>query len=1085
MKAPLTTFPNRSESDATNQSFPGGKTDWARFQQLLCAALLALTALATQARELSATNTPSAIPWNEIGAKAGADYQGDGLAVTPAEFSASLHCVFQRLDGEATSEGLWLTSTVTNMAGDRFRVTAAALARTVANATLNSPGSESVSSLPTAGQVSVRSQTVCWNRPGLTEEYSVSLDGVRQDFIVEEAPLRPLAGELMVQLTVTGAQVEPAADGARLVLANSGRKIAYSRLRVTDATGKELPARIEVSSVESEATGLDAWGAADKDIEAESVLTLVPAKEELAVVVNDAEAVYPVRIDPTFSDANWVSMGGFPGANGTVDAAVLDGSGNLYIGGQFTIVDNVVANGIAKWNGQHWSALGSGISGVGDEFGPYVEALAVSGSTLYAGGDFTAAGGVAATNIAQWNGTNWSALGSGMSSHTWNGYPASVFALAVSGSTLYVGGSFIITGGSREQGGFSANNIAEWNGSNWSPLGSGISGVGDDWGAEVNGPSVFALAVSGSTLYAGGAFTEAGGVAATNIAQWNGTNWSTLGSALSGNHYAFVDVLAVLGGTLYAGGDFTDAGGDTNGNFIAQWNGTSWSGLGSGVDYEVFALAVSGNMLYAGGVFTGAGGDTNANFIAQWNGTGWSNLGSGFATQDQGREVAVLAASGGTLYAGGIFTAAGGTVANNLAQWDGNRWSGFGSGMNVAVNALAVSGGTVYAGGSFTTAGGVAANAIAEWNGSNWSALDSGITGQSGAAVNALAVSAGTLYAGGSFTQAGGSAANNIAQWNGSSWSALGSGMNNAVIALAVTDGNLYAGGWFTTAGGNSAMSIAQWSGSNWSALNSGILGVGADGGGPYVSALAVSGGTLYAGGDFTTAGGNAASYIAQWNGSNWSALGSGVNGEVNALAVTGSTLYAGGGFTAAGGIGTRYIAEWNGSNWSALGSGMNNEVVALAVTDGNLYAGGWFTMAGGDAVNYIAQWNGSNWSALGSGMNGSVRTLAVSGNTLYAGGEFTTAGTNVSAYAAMAYLAGPPGSLAIITTNTSFGFTDGVFGFDVSGPSGANVVIQGSADLQAWISLQTNLLGSGMYHFSDSQSTTNVRRFYRAQLSP
>jgi hypothetical protein len=260
---------------------------------------------------------------------------------------------------------------------------------------------------------------------------------------------------------------------------------------------------------------------------------------------------------------------------------------------------------------------------------------------------------------------------------------------------------------------------------------------------------------------------------------------------------------------------------------------------------------------------------------------------------------------------------------------------------------------------------------------------------------------------------------------------------------------------------------------------------VGADGGGPYVSALAVSGGTLYAGGDFTTAGGNAASYIAQWNGSNWSALGSGVNGEVNALAVTGSTLYAGGGFTAAGGIGTRYIAEWNGSNWSALGSGMNNEVVALAVTDGNLYAGGWFTMAGGDAVNYIAQWNGSNWSALGSGMNGSVRTLAVSGNTLYAGGEFTTAGTNVSAYAAMAYLAGPPGSLAIITTNTSFGFTDGVFGFDVSGPSGANVVIQGSADLQAWISLQTNLLGSGMYHFSDSQSTTNVRRFYRAQLSP
>ena len=81
------------------------------------------------------------------------------------------------------------------------------------------------------------------------------------------------------------------------------------------------------------------------------------------MVVNDAEAVYPVRIDPTFSDANWVSMGGFPGANGAVNAAVTDGSGNLYIGGDFTVVGNVIANNIAQWNGSSWSALGSGMSG--------------------------------------------------------------------------------------------------------------------------------------------------------------------------------------------------------------------------------------------------------------------------------------------------------------------------------------------------------------------------------------------------------------------------------------------------------------------------------------------------------------------------------------------------------------------------------------------------------------------------------------------------------------------------------------------------------------------------------------------------
>ena len=43
----------------------------------------------------------------------------------------------------------------------------------------------------------------------------------------------------------------------------------------------------------------------------------------------------------------------------------------------------------------------------------------------------------------------------------------------------------------------------------------------------------------------------------------------------------------------------------------------------------------------------------------------------------------------------------------------------------------------------------------------------------------------------------------------------------------------------------------------------------------------------------------------------------------MNALAVSGSALYAGGYFTTAGGTSANYIAQWNGSSWSALGSGM------------------------------------------------------------------------------------------------------------------------------------------------------------------
>jgi hypothetical protein len=77
------------------------------------------------------------------------------------------------------------------------------------------------------------------------------------------------------------------------------------------------------------------------------------------------------------------------------------------------------------------------------------------------------------------------------------------------------------------------------------------------------------------------------------------------------------------------------------------------------------------------------------------------------------------------------------------------------------------------------------------------------------------------------------------------------------------------------------------------------------------------------------------------------------------------------------------------------------------------------------------------------------------------------------------------PTPLFIIATDTAFGFTNGVFGFNVTGPSSSNVVIQASTDMQTWIPLQTNLLGSGPLYFSDSHSPGNVRRFYRVRLSP
>ena len=228
---------------------------------LLCAVALgisgffSLTATAADAAETAPAK--ASIPWSQIGAKAGGDYQGDGLAVMPAAGGARLRCVFQRLEGEATREGLWLTSTVTNGVNDRFRVVAADVRRLTSTRNLKPETQNEVQSLltsaatdqgtlPRTGTVQVADKLVRFTRPGVIEEYSVSMDGVRQDFIIEQRPVGE--GPLRVELLVTGAKVEPLADGAQLVLENSGRKIAYSRLRVTDATGKELSARMEVAS---------------------------------------------------------------------------------------------------------------------------------------------------------------------------------------------------------------------------------------------------------------------------------------------------------------------------------------------------------------------------------------------------------------------------------------------------------------------------------------------------------------------------------------------------------------------------------------------------------------------------------------------------------------------------------------------------------------------------------------------------------------------------------------------------------------------------------------------------------------------
>jgi hypothetical protein len=187
---------------------------------------------------------------------------------------------------------------------------------------------------------------------------------------------------------------------------------------------------------------------------------------------------------------------------------------------------------------------------------------------------------------------------------------------------------------------------------------------------------------------------------------------------------------------------------------------------------------------------------------------------------------------------------------------------------------------------------------------------------------------------------------------------------------------------------------VAVWNGTHWAGLGSGMAGSS-------VMALAHDGTNLYAGGDFTKAGGVAANRVACWNGSGWSSLGSGLNGTVFALELDGMGLVAGGAFTTAGGGSANRVARWNGASWAAFGSGMNDTVRALAHDGPNLVAGGYFTAAGGMAANYVALWNGEGWASLGSGVNSWVRALAYDESGLVAGGTFTAAGGAAASHVA------------------------------------------------------------------------------------
>lgn len=697
----------------------------------------------------------------------------------------------------------------------------------------------------------------------------------------------------------------------------------------------------------------------------------------------------------------WLPGIGLPGTNGQVGAAIAwdrDGAGPLppvaVISGDFTIAGDRLAQRIAIHDPATgtWSTLGTGMSG------PFlgqcaVHALAVlPGGDLVAAGQFLEAGGVQVANIARWDGTAWHGLGSGIGG-------------LVRALTVRPNGDLVAVGAFDVAGGVAVDDVARWDGANWWPMASAvvgdltavaampdgdvvvggllqsIAGVpvaavarwnGNTWhplGAGL-GNAVFALhALPNGDLVAGGAFLTAGGTPAAGVARWDGLAWHALGNGIHNPVYA---ISSLANGDLIAGGVFewvdgSQAGGGTAASRIARWDGSAWSPLGAGMSGPVHVVApMPDGTLVAGGNFARAGG-VPARSFALWDGSAWIPL----AGLD-GAATCIVPTSDGGFLVGGEFTRVGSVVVGHIARWTGSAWAPLGTGVGGPVYAVAVApNGDVIAGGAFTTAGGVAASRIARWNGTTWAPLGPGLDNQ----VRAVAaLPSGAIVAAGPFT--GG-----LSRWDGSGWGGMGvtSAWHVVVpIALAVLpDGDLVVA--------SSTLSlpsrVARWNGTTWTQMpslwNALALLPGPDGALYSVSYDAVR--------------------VLPAAGSTWTVAASkptSLGGLQTLALLPGGDLVVGGTFVTSASPSLRRLARWDGTSWSALGSGADGPVTSVAVlAGGDLVVGGDFTVVDGQVRSSLARMTTTCpavASVLGIGCAGSAGPLALVAESLpWTGGVF------------------------------------------------------------------------------------------------
>lgn len=394
-----------------------------------------------------------------------------------------------------------------------------------------------------------------------------------------------------------------AADGDTLYVGGTFEAAggqARSGLAAFDAAGALLPWKPAIAGERFPTSGrtaplVDALAVSGGIVYVSGTFTRAGGLDRNGLAAFDASGA-ATGWDPDVDERQWVS------------ALAADGAG-VYAGGAFQWIGKATkraglaaidpSGAVTDWN-PGIARLSPGDDSPHDR--PAVYALAAVGGAVYAGGDFDLIGGVERRNLAAvdaWGAvTSWSADAN-----------RPVFALAARGDTIYVGGTFSTLGG-----------VARLNAGAVTSAGA-VTG----WTPDPNA-MVAALVVDGDTIYAGGYFTVVGQQARSNVAAialdgailpWSTEFAGALGYA--GNPSQSPDpptgvwAIAVSGATVYVSGDFATVGGVARPGLAAlDVDGRPTPFVVAHGGWPPRALAMLEGKLLAGGTYSETGYDSPA-----------------------------------------------------------------------------------------------------------------------------------------------------------------------------------------------------------------------------------------------------------------------------------------------------------------------------------------------------------------------------------------------------------------------------------------------------------------------------------------